>query len=181
MKHPRHQITNQSHHLPPRHLPIKRPAAGPRARVAASTPRARDQRRGPPRRGSVRRRERQGGRREQRPAADAGGWLEGGRRRDAAAGVSVHPARAESVRTRARGVGVRSISHWSPYDRVGVVNADPQGLFPALQLPDYVESFQLDGGRAVVDAIAAHELLGRGLAEDTAEEDFAAAKMEEEK
>jgi hypothetical protein len=23
------------------------------------------------------------------------------------------------------GVGVRSISHWSPYDRVGVVNADP--------------------------------------------------------
>ena len=32
-----------------------------------------------------------------------------------------------------------------------------------------------------MDAIAAHELLGRGLAEDTAEEDFAAAKMEEEK
>ena len=29
------------------------------------------------------------------------------------------------------GIQARSISHWSPYDRVGVVNADSQGLLPA--------------------------------------------------
>ena len=50
------------------------------------------------------------------------------------------------------GAEVRSISHWFPYDRVGVVNADPQGLYlPAhlsahpspLSIPTHLDAFQL--------------------------------------
>ena len=44
---------------------------------------------------------------------------------------------------------VRSI-HWSPYDRVGVVNADPQGLLPSslsahtsVSIPTHLDAFQL--------------------------------------
>ena len=50
------------------------------------------------------------------------------------------------------GIQARSISHWSPYDRVGVVNADSQGLSlpahlsaqgPSLSIPTHLDAFQL--------------------------------------
>ena len=44
---------------------------------------------------------------------------------------------------------VRSI-HWFPYDRIGVVNADSQGLLPAslsshpsVSIPTHLDAFQL--------------------------------------
>jgi hypothetical protein len=55
------------------------------------------------------------------------------------------------ARRRRRVVQGASISHWSPYDRVGVVNADPEGLCPAhlsapgpsLSIPTHRDAFQL--------------------------------------